>query len=62
MDDEEDEKDKNDNKTSEIDKVDNRKVVVEDLIYIDDLEIIIYTIVAPVTSQIFISSAKKSDT
>ena len=26
---------------------DNRKVVVEDLVYIDDLQILIYTTVAP---------------
>jgi len=35
-------------------------VVVEDLIYVDDLEILIYTTVAPKTSAIFITSAKKS--
>lgn len=39
---------------------DNRKVVVEDLIYIDDLEILIYTTIAPKTSTIFVTSAKKS--
>jgi hypothetical protein len=45
---------------AEVDKVDNRKVVVEDLIYVDDLEILIYTTVAPKTSAIFITSVKKS--
>jgi hypothetical protein len=44
----------------EAEKVDNRKVVVEDLIYIDDLEILIYTTVAPKTSSIFINSVKKA--
>ena len=29
---------------------DNRKVVVEDLVYIDDLQVLIYTTVAPKTS------------
>ncbi len=38
---------------------DNRKVVVEDLIFIDDLEIIIYTTVRPKTSTIFITSMQK---
>jgi hypothetical protein len=33
--------------SAEIEKIDNRKVVVEDLIYVDDLEILIYTTVAP---------------
>ena len=45
---------------AEVEKVDNRKVVVEDLIYVDDLEILIYTTVAPKTSAIFITSVKKS--
>lgn len=45
---------------SEVDKVDNRKVVVEDLVYIDDLEILIYTTVAPKTSSVFITSVKKA--
>jgi Ca2+-binding EF-hand superfamily protein len=44
----------------EPEKVDNRKVVVEDLIYIDDLEILIYTTVAPKMSTAFITSVKKS--
>ena len=39
---------------------DNRKVVVEDLVYIDDLQILIYTTVAPRTSKIFITSLEKS--
>lgn len=44
----------------EVDKLtDNRKVVVEDLIYIDDLEILIYTTIAPKTSTIFVTNAKK---
>jgi len=38
---------------------DNRKVVVEDLLYIDDLEILIYTTVSPKTSTIFASHTKK---
>lgn len=38
---------------------DNRKVVVEDLIFIDDLEIIIYTTVRPKSSTIFITSMCK---
>jgi hypothetical protein len=38
---------------------DNRKVVVEDLVFIDDLEIIIYTTVLPRTSTIFITNLKK---
>lgn len=44
----------------EAEKVDNRKVVVEDLIYIDDLEILIYTTIAPKTSSVFINSVKKA--
>lgn len=38
---------------------DNRKVVVEDLVYIDDLQILIYTTIAPKTSQVFITSLSK---
>ena len=38
---------------------DNRKVVVEDLIFIEDLEMIIYSTVAPKTSTVFITSLKK---
>ena len=38
---------------------DNRKVVVEDLVYIDDLQILIYTTICPKTSQIFITSLSK---
>ena len=46
---------------NEVDKLtDNRKVVVEDLIYIDDLEILIYTTISPKTSIIFVTNAKKS--
>ena len=49
--------------TTEDDEVskptDNRKVVVEDLVYIDDLQILIYTTIAPKTSQIFITSLSK---
>jgi hypothetical protein len=41
---------------------DNRKVVIEDLIFIDDLEIIIYTTVRPRTSSIFITSMQKTQT
>ena len=48
------------NESDDIDKVtDNRKVVVEDLLYIDDLEIIVYTILAPMSSNIFVSHTKK---
>ena len=39
---------------------DNRKVVVEDLIFIEDLELVIYSTVAPKTSTVFITSLKKS--
>ena len=46
----------------DVQEVDNRKVVVEDLIYIDDLEILIYTTVAPKTSSAFVTSVKKSPT
>jgi hypothetical protein len=38
---------------------DHRKVVVEDLVYIDDLEIIIYTTIMPKTSTIFVTHTKK---
>ena len=38
---------------------DNRKVVVEDLIFIDDLDIIIYTTVRPKTSTVFITTMQK---
>ena len=38
---------------------DNRKVVVEELIFIDDLEIIIYTTVRPKTSTVFITTMQK---
>lgn len=39
---------------------DNRKVVVEDLLYIDDLEVVIFTTVAPKSSTIWASSTRKS--
>lgn len=35
---------------------DTRKVVVEDLIFIDDLEMLIYSTVSPKTSTIFVTS------
>lgn len=38
---------------------DNRKVVVEDLVYIDDLEVLIYTTILPKTSTIFVTHTKK---
>jgi|LauGreDrversion4_2_1035121.scaffolds.fasta_scaffold122829_3 hypothetical protein len=45
---------------NQMDKLtDNRKVVVEDLVYIDDLEILIYTTISPKTSTIFVSHTKK---
>jgi hypothetical protein len=50
----------NDTSKNDEQKVDNRKVVVEDLLYVDDLEILIYTTIAPKTSNIFITSTKKS--
>lgn len=39
---------------------DNRKVVVEDLIFIDDLEMLIYTTVSPRASTIFATSLQKN--
>jgi hypothetical protein len=45
-----------------VEKVDNRKVVVEDLVYIDDLEVVVYTTIVPKSSSIFITSTKKSKT
>jgi len=45
--------------TNEAQASDNRKVVVEDLIFIDDLEIIIYTTVRPKTSTVFITTMQK---
>jgi hypothetical protein len=48
------------NTKSTMDKLtDNRKVVVEDLVYIDDLELLIYTTIAPKTSTIFVTHTKK---
>jgi len=44
----------------EAEKVDNRKVVVEDLIYIDDLELLVYTTIAPKTSTVFVNSVRKA--
>jgi hypothetical protein len=44
----------------EMKAADNRKVVVEDLIFIEDLELIIYSTVAPKTSTVFITSLKKA--
>ena len=44
-----------------MDLADNRKVVVEDLIYIDDLQVIIYSTVAPRTSNLFVTSLKKTE-
>ena len=40
---------------------DNRKVVVEDLVYIDDLEILVYTTISPKTSTIFVTHTKKNE-
>jgi WD40 repeat protein len=46
---------------SDLDKLtDHRKVVVEDLMYIDDLEVIIYTTIFPKTSTIFVTHTKKA--
>lgn len=41
---------------------DTRKVVVEDLIFIDDLEMLIYSTVSPKTSTIFVTSLQKHKT
>lgn len=50
------------NESQDVDKLtDNRKVVVEDLMYIDDLEVIIYTTVMPKTSTIFVTHTKKQE-
>lgn len=52
--------DKEQSSQQDVDKLtDNRKVVVEDLVYIDDLEIIIYTTISPKTSTIFVTHTKK---
>jgi hypothetical protein len=40
---------------------DNRKVVVEDLIYIDDLQVIIYSTVSPRTSTLWVTSLAKTE-
>lgn len=46
---------------SESDKLtDNRKVVVEDLVYIDDLEILIYITISPKSSTIFVTYTKRA--
>ena len=45
---------------SEVETVDNTKVVVEDLIYIDDLEILIYTTLVPNTSTVWITNCQKA--
>lgn len=37
---------------------DNRKVVVEDLVYIDDLDFLIYTTLIPRSSSIFITQTR----
>lgn len=39
-------------------EIDNKKVVIEDLIFIDDLEVIIYTTIRPRISTIFMTSLK----
>jgi hypothetical protein len=39
---------------------DARKVVVEDLLYIDDLDLLIYTTIAPKTSTIYVSMTRKN--
>lgn len=53
--------DKDDEANEEMRVADNRKVVVEDLVFIEDLEMIIYSTVAPKTSTVFITSLKKVD-
>lgn len=47
-------------KTAEV--ADHRKVVVEDLVYIDDLEVIIYTTIYPKSSTIYVTHTKKMQT
>lgn len=50
------------NPSMDMDKLtDNRKVVVEDLVYIDDLEILVYTTISPRTSTIFVTHTKKNE-
>lgn len=39
---------------------DNRRVVVEDLVYIDDLETVIFTTIAPKSSTVWATSTRKS--
>jgi hypothetical protein len=36
-------------------------VVVEDLVYIDDLQVIIYSTISPKTSTLFVTSLKKTE-
>ena len=50
-----------DDQENDLKAADNRKVVVEDLIFIEDLELIIYSTIAPKTSNIFITSLKKTN-
>jgi hypothetical protein len=50
-----------DEKEEAVKPIDTRKVVVEDLIYIDDLQIIIYSTVSPRTSTLFVTSLKKDE-
>ena len=42
-------------------EISNRKVVVEDLVYIDDLQVIIYSTVSPKTSTLFVTSLNKTE-
>lgn len=39
----------------------NQKVIVESLIYLDDFDLIIYTTLCPKTSLIFVSQSKKNN-
>lgn len=40
--------------------LDNQKVIVESLLYLDDFNLIVYTTICPKCSIIFISSSKKN--
>ena len=40
--------------------LENQKVILESLIYLDDFNLIVYTTICPKTSIIFISSSKKN--
>ena len=42
-------------------EISNRKVVVEDLVYIDDLQVIIYSTISPKTSTLFVTSLNKTE-